>query len=114
MINKLGRQMKKTLVSIMCLVAVSMTIHAQPVPAGDENIPYLMTFGADAETSWGDDDFSQTFFFLIPKEFSQPVYIRVYDPDIGGVIDELNGTFDTRTSFSVYGGRECYTAADDT
>jgi hypothetical protein len=85
---------------------------AQPVPAGDENIPYLMTFGNKAETSWGDDDFSQTFFFLIPETFKEPVFIRVFDPDIGGDIDELNGVFDTRTMFSVYGGKECYSHKD--
>ncbi|MBN1158926.1 MAG: hypothetical protein JXA61_06060 [Bacteroidales bacterium] len=97
---------------ILLFVATAVGIKAQPVPAGDENIPYLMTFGGDSETSWGDDDFSQTFFFLIPKGFSEPVYIRVYDPDIGGEIDELNGIFDTRMTFSVYGGRECYTHPD--
>ena len=46
------------------LFLISIICSAQPVPAGDENIPYLMTFGNKAETSWGDDDFSQTFFFL--------------------------------------------------
>ncbi len=35
------------------------SVCAQPVPAGDENIPYLMTFGKEGATSWGDDDFSQ-------------------------------------------------------
>jgi len=85
---------------------------AQPVPAGDENIPFLMTFGANSETSWGDDDFSQTFFFSIPKEFNEPVFIRVYDPDIGGEIDEINGIWDTKTIFSVYGGKGSYTDKD--
>ncbi|MBN2481273.1 MAG: hypothetical protein JXB19_06010 [Bacteroidales bacterium] len=99
-------------VLLLLIAAVELGINAQPVPAGDENIPYLMTFGPRAETSWGDDDFSQTFFFLIPKGFSQPVYIRVYDPDTGGDIDEINGVFDTRMTFSVYGGRECYTHDD--
>jgi hypothetical protein len=84
----------------------------QPVPAGDENIPYLMTFGNKAGTSWGDDDFSQTFFFLIPETFKEPVFIRVYDPDTGGEIDEIDGIFDTRTVFSVYGGKECYSNKD--
>ena len=87
-------------------------LKAQPVPAGDENIPYLMTFGPKAGTSWGDDDFSQTFFFLIPKSFSQPIYIRVFDPDVSGTTDELDGIFDTHMTYSVYGGKECYSHKD--
>ncbi len=85
---------------------------AQPVPAGDENIPYLMTFGANSETSWGDDDFSQTFFFSIPKDFKEPVFIRVFDPDVGGAIDEVKGEWDTKTLFAVYGGVGSYSDKD--
>ena len=85
---------------------------AQPVPNIDENIPYLMVFGNKAETSWGDDDFSQTFFFLVPKDFNQPVFIRVYDPDIGGEVDELNGTWDTKSTYSIYGGKGCWSEPD--
>ncbi len=91
---------------------MGIRLFAQPVPAGDENIPHLMTFGPEAETSWGDDDFSQTFFLLIPKDFNKPVFIRVYDPDVGGDIDELNGIFDTKMQYSIYGGKECYTHDD--
>lgn len=87
-------------------------IFAQSVPAPEENIPYLITFGPKAVTSWGDDDFSQTFFFIIPKKFNKPIYIRVYDPDTGGSLDELNGSFDTQMMYSVYGGRGCYTNKD--
>jgi hypothetical protein len=97
---------------IISAVCITARLQAQPVPAGDENIPYLMTFGPKAGTSWGDDDFSQAFFFLIPKSFSQPVYIRVFDPDISGATDELNGVFDTRMTYSVYGGKECYSNKD--
>lgn len=82
-------------------------IYAQPVPADDENIPYLMTFGREGGTSWGDDDFSQTFFFKIPKSYTDPFYIRVYDPDIGGDVDEINGYWNTRMSYTIYGGHEC-------
>jgi hypothetical protein len=95
--------------SVFCLI---YTANGQPVPAGDENIPYLMTFGPKAGTSWGDDDYSQTFFFLIPKGFSQPVYIRLFDPDVSGTTDELSGVFDTRMTYSVYGGKECYSNKD--
>jgi hypothetical protein len=85
---------------------------AQPVPAGDENIPYLMTFGANSETSWGDDDFSQTFFFSIPKDFKEPVFIRIFDPDVGGAIDEVKGEWDTKILYSVYGGVGSYSDKD--
>jgi hypothetical protein len=98
---------------ILLIISIySLSLDAQPVPAGDENIPFLMTFGNKAETSWGDDDFSQTFFFLIPETFKEPVFIRIFDPDCGGEYDELNGVFDTRTEFSVYGGKDSWSNKD--
>jgi hypothetical protein len=88
------------------LLIINALVLAQPVPNVDENIPYLMTFGKQAETSWGDDDFSQTFFFLIPENYNQPFFIRVFDPDTGGEIDEVSGDkiFNTRCVFEVFGG----------
>jgi hypothetical protein len=102
----------KYFIFLTTLVFLVSGLTAQPVPAGDENIPYLMTFGPKASTSWGDDDFSQAFFFLIPKSFSQPLYIRIFDPDISGVTDELNGIFDTKMTYAIYGGTECYSNKD--
>jgi len=91
-----------TLIIILCLTANS---YAQPVPGEDENIPFLVTFGGNGATSWGDDDFSQTWFFAIPKEYKGRFYIRVFDPDTGGEHDEPKGEWNTRTLFSVYGGK---------
>lgn len=85
---------------------------SQSVPAPDENIPYLMTFGKNGDTSWGDDDFSQTFFFKVPTTYNDPFYIRVYDPDIGGDVDEINGYWDTRMSYTIYGGLDCCSTED--
>ena len=85
-----------------------MPVFSQSAPAVDENIPYLVTFGGDAVTSWGDDDFCQIFYCLIPSSQTDPVYIRVYDPDTGGAIDEAKGEFNTITNFSVYGGKGCW------
>lgn len=87
-------------------------VYCQPAPAADENIPNLVTFGADASTSWGDDDFCQIFFCLVPEGERNPIYIRVFDPETGGNIDELQGTFDTKVKFSVYGGAGCWTNDD--
>ena len=102
--------MKITLTLIVTLI--TLVSQAQPVPALEENIPYLVTFGAQGERSWGDDDFTQIFFFAIPKSHKTPVYIRVYDPGTGGNIDEKKGDFNTSTNFSIYGGTGCITTKD--
>jgi len=80
-------------------------LYGQSVPGKDENIPFLVTFGKQGETSWGDDDFNSIFFFSILKDFNQQFYIRVFDPDCGGEHDEIQGVFNTRTLFSIYGGK---------
>jgi hypothetical protein len=102
---------KKFLALLIVYFLVS-TSYSQAVPATEENIPYLVTFGKKGEKSWGDDDFSQTFFFVIPKTHKTPVYIRVYDPGVGGKIDEKKGDFNTKTKFSIYGGKGCVTTKD--
>lgn len=83
----------------------SYNLFSQPVPGEDENIEFLVTFGRQGETSWGDDDFSQTWFFAIPKEYTGRFYIRVFDPDTGGENDEGKGPWDTRMQYSLYGGK---------
>ena len=87
---------------------------SQAVPGKDENIPFLMTFGKFAKVSWGDDDFSQSLFFTIPKDFKDPFYIRVFDPEIGGDNDEIAGDWNTKMQYSVYGGVDCIMDGDET
>lgn len=96
--------MKYVLITLMAIVGFARLAEAQPVPGTDENIPFLMTFGKNSEQEWGDDNNLQVIFFAIPADFSQPIYIRVFDPDCGGANDELNGVWNTKTRFSVYGG----------
>jgi hypothetical protein len=97
--------------SFILLLTVTLA-KAQPVPGADENIPNLITFGADAETSWGDANFCQIIFFAVPKGHTAPVYIKVYDPDCGGENDEIQGEWNTQTSFSVYGGKGSCSSRD--
>ena len=97
---------------IWMIMFMGLNGFSQPVPAEDENIPSLMTFGHKADISWGDDDFSQTFFVLIPTEHTSPIFIRVFDPDCGGEIDEINGFWDTQMEYSIYGGIGCYSNED--
>jgi len=93
---------------ILFILKAGIPVFSQSAPAIDENIPYLMTFGGNAITSWGDDDFCQIFFCVIPSSQTDPVYIRVYDPDTGGDLDEVKGEFNTIVNFSIYAGKGCW------
>jgi len=103
-------RVKTAIFKILVLLIFSATltpdnIVGQAVPGKDENIPFLVNFGRNGETSWGDDDFYSLFFFTIPKDYNRQFYIKVFDPDCGGENDEIQGLFDSRTMFSVYGGK---------
>ncbi len=102
----------KRLIHSLLLVFIAIGGLAQPVPNVDENIPYLMTFSPQAEVSWGDDDFSQAFFFMIPEGYEDPFFIRVFDPDTGGEVDEVAGTFNSRQIYEVYGGEGVWSEPD--
>ena len=100
--------MKRYALIISFILSTGIGLFSQSAPAIDENIPYLITFGGDAKKSWGDDDFCQIFYCIIPPSQTGPVYIRVYDPDTGGDLDELKGEFNTIVNFSIYGGNDCW------
>ena len=85
---------------------------AQPIPPADSNIPFLVTFGKAASQKYGDDDFSQVFFLSIPAHETDPFYIRVFDPDVGGKYDEIYGGIDTKCKFSIYGGKGAWSDPD--
>jgi hypothetical protein len=100
--------MKGFLLVIFLFLTSGASLFSQAAPAVDENIPYLVTFGGNAVRNWGDDDLCQIFFCLVPTSHTDPVYIRIYDPDTGGDLDEGKGEFNTVISFSVYGGKGCW------
>ncbi len=85
-----------------------MSVLAQSVPSKAENIAYIVTFGKDAPGTWGDDDYTQTFFFAVPETAEEPFYIRVFDPDCGGKHDQINKTYNTKTTFTLYGGEGAF------
>jgi len=105
--------MKNLIILLGILLCVLTNSYAQPVPADEENIPYLVTFGNKAKTSYGDNEFQQTFYFSVPKDYRKPFYIRVFDPEISGENDEIIGDANTKTKFTVYGGAGCITNKDN-
>ncbi len=90
----------------------SSILFGQPMPSIGENVSALVTFGKDSKTSYGDDDFSQTVFILVPKSHLGPFFIRIFDPEISGDLDEINGTVNTTTKFDLYGGKSAFSEAD--
>ena len=94
------------------LIFFGNSLRAQQTPSPDEKIPYVCTFSKDSDKEWGDDDFVQSFFFVVPESYKKPVYIRVYDPEIGGAIDENHGSFNSKCRFSVYGGPKAHSHPD--
>ncbi len=106
--------MKKIIVRIfiILLTLIPFLGDAQPVPSVDENIPFLVTFSKNAQRTWGDDDFIQIFFYAVPESRKEPFYIRVYDPEVGGVEDENRSGFNSKTGFAVYGGKGAHSEPD--
>ncbi len=91
--------------ALLLLLIYSYSGKAQEIPSADEKIPFLVTFSKGSEKDWGDDDFTQIFFFVVPQTEKNPVHIRVFDADLGGKNDEMHGNFNSKTRFSVYGGK---------
>ncbi len=102
----------KKILFLTLVFFISCKQFGQEVPSSQENIPYLVTFGMNSDHSWGDDDFSQTVFFSIPKSQTAPVYLRIFDPETGGELDEINQGWDTKMKYSVYGGKDAYSDKD--
>ena len=99
-------KIKVSIVVIFCLFI--QNLRAQMVPGEDENIPYLINFGPKAKKSFGDDDYKQAFFFVIPSSYKNPFFIRIFDPTISGKHDEQIVDFDTKMKFSFFGGEGIY------
>lgn len=94
------------------LFVSAITTSAQPIPSTDEKIPFICTFSKQGDKNWGDDDFVQTFFFVIPESYKKPIYIRIFDPDNGGMYDENHNQFNSKTRFSVFGGNKAHSDPD--
>lgn len=94
--------------ALLLAILISTKQFAQQVPSAQENMMCLVTFGINGDHSWGDDDFSQTVFFSVPKNQIAPFYIRIFDPETYGELDEVKDGWDTKTKYSIYGGKDAY------
>jgi len=96
--------MYRTFFLMLLFIGITSVALAQD----DTNTEYLVTFGPECPTAWGDDDFNLVAFMAVPVD-AAPFYIWLKDPDCGGRMDEINEGWDTETKFALYGGEGAYT-----
>jgi hypothetical protein len=102
----------KNKIALLLTLFFNHSFFSQVMPSVEENISYLVTFSKVSDRTWGDDDNIQIYFFSVPEAVKVPFYIRVFDPDNGGTIDENRGGFNSKTKFSVYGGIGAHSNSD--
>jgi len=93
--------------TLTLFLSAALLVQAQQVPS-----QFLATFGNMSDTTCGDDDFSQAVFFAIPAHYQGNFYLRVFDPDCGGLYDQPDGLWETNTMIEVFGGDGCISSAD--
>ncbi|TAH26130.1 MAG: hypothetical protein EAZ07_05430 [Cytophagales bacterium] len=97
---------------ILTIFLQSLTrVLSQALPNESENIDFISTFSNQADHSFGDEDYHQNFFIVIPKNQNKPFFIRIFDPDTGGNHDEVKDNY-SKTRFSIYGGKGCFSAPE--
>jgi len=84
-------------------------------PPGSADVTSFITFGPTAMPGEGDDDHVQIVFFEVPDAPDDLLYIRIFDPDIGGGYDQRGAdeSFgDTVMTYTVRGGGGAYSEDD--
>ncbi len=95
------------LLTLLIWTEVSVPINIQA--SSEPEITYLITYGADSDTSEGDDDFLQVIFIRVPDKEKSPLYLRIFDPDCGGKLDGRYWfRWTTNTRFRLFGGEGAY------
>ena len=98
----------RTLLSNMIFVVTIISLLSGFHAFGKENA-FLITYGKDAGTEEGDDDFVQVIFIRISDTFTKKLYIRIFDADCGGANDSrYHGKWNTKTRFQLFGGKKAY------
>lgn len=73
----------------------------------------LVVYGRRAASREGDVDHREQIFFSLPADLADRVYLRLYDPEVGGSGDfTYGGSADSETTFRLFGGAGAFSAAD--
>jgi PKD repeat protein len=66
--------------------------------------PLSVTYGTRASAIEGDEDHREVFFLSVPDNVTDPLYLRIFDPDASGDHDLISGKADTETRFRLFAG----------
>ncbi|WP_421724758.1 PKD domain-containing protein [Bauldia sp.] len=97
---------RSTFVAFLALAAAFAT--PAPAVAQDTTQPLLVNYGAAAAPRQGDNDHAQAIYLSVPATTTGPLYVRVFDPDIGDSFDEVEGRANTRMRYALFGGPDAY------
>ena len=85
------------------LFALLLSVSAGEAQEGAAERPLSVTYGPKALAQEGDDDHREVILLSVPEGTSDRLYVRVFDPDLGGDHDLVYGKPDTEARFMVYG-----------
>jgi PKD repeat protein len=90
----------------LCAIAVFFLLMGTPaeVSAQQARGLFFAVFGQDAPPERGDYNHVQTIYIDIPITETRPIYLRIFDADVGGNLDERHGNFNSKTRFVLLGG----------
>ena len=80
-----------------------------PSPDTTLETGFVVTVGPDASEALGDDDHVGVIFFEVPASYSDSLYLRIFDADTGGGVDEQYGDWNTTITYTLRGGDGAYT-----
>lgn len=110
--TRIGLAAGLALAGVFGLPAAGVDARAQSQPPVVDASPLLVTFGPLAPVSEGDHDHKQLIRFSVP-DTAGPLFVRVFDPDIGGAHDEYLIGYGTETRFDLYGASAVATLSRD-
>jgi PKD repeat protein len=94
-------------------IALGLGAMAPGADSADVDTVPFITFGPQAPAQKGDDDFSQSIVIRVPDSVEDRLYLRVFDPDVGGSADEPTGLWNTETRFSLWSAGDAAAGAPE-
>ena len=85
------------------LIALLLSVSAGKAQESAVERPLSVVYGPKALAQEGDDDHREEILLSVPAGTSDKLYVRVFDPDLGGDHDLVYGKPDTEARFMVYG-----------